>query len=171
MFLARQLYPENSTILYKAYLNATQRPYGYLILDLSQDSNDLLRFRTNIFPTNPPPPIIYALRVLKTAEPRLRKVIVSNCKKDLVNILSECVLNVLNGNIKLTGFSKRKLRKHNAALRKVADKRVPLSSKKKFIVQRGGFLLPLLSAVLPTIASLIFKPSYKDKGKKKQNVT
>jgi len=105
----------------------------------------------------------HALHVLKTAEPRLRKAIVSNCKKDLVNTISECVLNVLNGNIKLTGCSKRKLRKHKAALRKVADKRVPLSSKKKFIVQSGGFLLPLLSAVLPTIASLIFKPSYKDK--------
>ena len=60
MFLARQVYPENSTSLYKSYLNATRRPYGYIILDLSQDSNDNLRFRTNIFPTDPPPPIIYA---------------------------------------------------------------------------------------------------------------
>jgi len=60
MFLARQVYPENSTSLYKEYLNATQRPYGYLILDLSQESNDNLRFRTNIFPTDPPTPIIYA---------------------------------------------------------------------------------------------------------------
>jgi len=43
---------------------------------------------------------------------------------------------------------------------------VPLSSKKKLIVQRGGFLLPLLSAVLPAIASLIFS-----QGKKNNNVT
>jgi len=99
----------------------------------------------------------HALHVLKTAEPRLRKAIVSNCKKDLVNSISECVLNVKNGNIKLTCCSKRKLRKHNVALRKVADKRVSISSKKKFIVQRGLFLLPPLSAVLPTIASLIFR--------------
>ena len=104
-----------------------------------------------------------ALHVLKTAEPRQRKAIVSNCKKDLVKSIRECVLNVLNGNIKLTGCSKRKLRKHEPALLKVADKRVPFSSKKKFIVQRGGFLLPLLIAVLPTIASLNFKPPYKDK--------
>jgi len=79
----------------------------------------------------------HALHVLKTAEPRLRKAIVSNCKKDLVNSIKECVFNALNGNIKLTGCSKRKLRKHKAALRKVADKGVPHSSKKKFIVQRG----------------------------------
>ena len=45
-----------------------------------------------------------------------------------------------------------------SAFRKVADRHVPLSAKKRFIVQRGGFLLPLLNAKLPTIASLILKP-------------
>ena len=49
MHLARQVYPEHSSSLYKAYLDATERPHGYLILDLSQDTNDLLRFRTNVF--------------------------------------------------------------------------------------------------------------------------
>jgi len=79
--------------------------------------------------------------------------------------MSECVLNLLNGNIKLTGCSKRNLRKHKVALRKVAEKRVPLCRKKKFIIQGGGFLFPLLSAILPKIASLIFRPSYKNKWK------
>ena len=60
MFLARQVYPKNSISLYKAYLNATGRPYGYLVLDLSQDTNDHLRFRTNKFPSDPKPPIIYS---------------------------------------------------------------------------------------------------------------
>jgi hypothetical protein len=67
------------------------------------------------------------------------------------------VLNVLNCNVKLSGCVTRKLRKHKAGLRKVADKRDPISGKKKLIVQRGGFLLPLLSAVLPALATLIFK--------------
>ena len=75
-----------------------------------------------------------ALHVLKTAEPRVRKAIVSNCKKDLVNSISECVLKVLNSNIKLRDCSKRKLRKHKAALRKVTYLRLPLSSKKKFVI-------------------------------------
>jgi len=54
-------------------------------------------------------------------------------------------LNVLNGNVRLSGCSTRKLRKYKALLRKVADKR----------------LLRLLSAVLPVIASLIFSPGKK----------
>jgi len=99
----------------------------------------------------------HALHVLKDAKSNLRKAILSNCDRELVNSICECVLNVLNGNVKLSGCVTRKLRKHKAVLRKVADKRVPISGKKKLIVQRGGFLLPLLSAVLPALATLIFK--------------
>ena len=58
-YLARQVFPEDSDSLYKAYLEATQRPHGYLILDFAQDTDDRLRFRTNVFPTEYPP-VIYA---------------------------------------------------------------------------------------------------------------
>ena len=97
----------------------------------------------------------HTLQVLKTADPKLRKAIISKCNKELVNCISECFLNVLNGNIQLPGCVTRMLQKHKAALRKVSDRRVPLSKKKKLIVQRAGFLLPLL--ILPTLASLIFR--------------
>jgi len=73
MFMARQVYPENSTSPYKAYLNATERPYGYIILDLSQDTNDNLRFRTNVFPTDPSPPIIYAPKEDQASEIKLSR--------------------------------------------------------------------------------------------------
>jgi len=36
MYLAGQVYPLNSLGLYNAYLNATQEPYGYLLLDLTE---------------------------------------------------------------------------------------------------------------------------------------
>jgi len=58
-FLARQVYPENSDSLYRAYLDATSRPHGYLILDFAQDTDDRVRFRTNVFPDECPP-VIYA---------------------------------------------------------------------------------------------------------------
>jgi len=99
----------------------------------------------------------HTLQVLETADPKLRKSIISNCNKEFVNCISECFFNVLNGNIELPGSVTRKLLKHKAAFRKASDWRVPLSKKKKLIAQRGGFLLPLLSAVLATLASLIFR--------------
>lgn len=48
--LARQVCPENPKFLQEAYWDATSQPYGYLLLDLKQDTPDNCRFRTNIFP-------------------------------------------------------------------------------------------------------------------------
>jgi hypothetical protein len=53
--LARQVLPHDSKGLSDAYLNATEEPHGYLVLDLSQDTNDRLRFRTCIFLEEEPP--------------------------------------------------------------------------------------------------------------------
>ena len=59
MYLAKQMYPEDSLGLYNANLDATQRTHGYLLLDLTQDTDDGLRFRTNIFPEEYPP-VVYS---------------------------------------------------------------------------------------------------------------
>lgn len=48
-FLARQIYPEDSKELLRVYNEVTVKPHGYLLIDLSQEINDLLRFRTDIF--------------------------------------------------------------------------------------------------------------------------
>jgi len=63
--LARQLLSENSNGMFLAYLNATEAPHGYLLFDLSQDTDDSLRFRTWIFPDEAPP-VIYVDIVNKT---------------------------------------------------------------------------------------------------------
>jgi hypothetical protein len=53
-YLARQVYPEHTDSLYRAYLDATRKAHAYLLLDLAQDTDDRLRFRTNIFPLEHP---------------------------------------------------------------------------------------------------------------------
>ena len=60
IYLGNQMYPEINIGLYNAYLDATKEPLGYIILDLSQDTNDGLRFRTNIFPTDKYPLNVYS---------------------------------------------------------------------------------------------------------------
>ena len=60
MYLADQRYPEDSLGLYNAYQNATHEPYGYLFLDLTQNTNDGLRFRTHIFPDDTTPLTFYS---------------------------------------------------------------------------------------------------------------
>jgi len=59
LYLARQACPEDSHSLLDAYLDATRQPQGYLILDFAQDTDDTLRFRTNVFPDEGIP-IVYA---------------------------------------------------------------------------------------------------------------
>ena len=68
--LARQVLPEDSQGLFEAYLDATRRPHGYLLLDLAQDTDDRLRFRTNIFPSEHPP-VVYARIGVETNKVKL----------------------------------------------------------------------------------------------------
>jgi len=97
------------------------------------------------------------LQVLNTAKPQLRRAIIKNCSGELVKTISECVLNMLLVNLQLTACQKKRLQKFKSPLRALADKRVSISSKKRLLNQRGGVLVPLLSAILLTIASLIFR--------------
>jgi len=70
-----------------------------------------------------------ALKLLRSAQTKLRKAIILNGNRELLNSIRECVLNVVNGNLKVSDCAKRKLRKHKSVLRKVADKRVSHSTK------------------------------------------
>lgn len=57
--LARQMSPENSRFICEAYKDATDEPYGYLLLDLHQTTPEEYRVRTNIFSTDSPRNIVY----------------------------------------------------------------------------------------------------------------
>ena len=59
-FLARQLCPANPKFIQQAYIDATSRPFGYLFLDLKQETPDEYRYRANIFGEGDPPfPVVY----------------------------------------------------------------------------------------------------------------
>jgi hypothetical protein len=48
--LARQMAPHKWRYILDAYIDATSKPHGYLLLDLTQQTTDDRRVRTNIFP-------------------------------------------------------------------------------------------------------------------------
>jgi len=50
MYLDGQVYPEDSLVIYNAYLDASKEAHGYLLLDLTQNKIAGLRFRSYIFP-------------------------------------------------------------------------------------------------------------------------
>jgi hypothetical protein len=148
-YLARQVYPEDSNRLYESYLDATRNPHGYLLLDLAQDTDERLRFRTLIFPSEVT--VVYApvgyeknrsnyhlLQALKAASPRLRKAILVNSNRDLVLGIAELAINVLNGNCKISKSGVDRLRKHKTVLRRLFDIGVALHKKKLICNEEGS---------------------------------
>lgn len=51
--LSRQMYPSTPNLLVEAYKDATQVPYGYLFVDLKQETPEQLRLRTKVFDKEP----------------------------------------------------------------------------------------------------------------------
>jgi hypothetical protein len=51
--LARQMYPSNSKKFMIKYIEATKRPYGYLFIDLKQNTPEENRLKTDIFENIP----------------------------------------------------------------------------------------------------------------------
>lgn len=47
--LARQIYPEKTQDLMIIYKECTDTPHGYLLIDLTQNQHEFLRFRSDIF--------------------------------------------------------------------------------------------------------------------------
>ena len=60
-YLGRQMFPNKngSKFLAEAFGDATSKPYGYLFVDLKADTDERLRIRTNIFPDDPKPHLVY----------------------------------------------------------------------------------------------------------------
>jgi hypothetical protein len=48
--LARQMFPGKSDYMMAVYQDATSVPHGYLLIDLTQNMQDVNRLRTEIFP-------------------------------------------------------------------------------------------------------------------------
>ena len=101
----------------------------------------------------------YALQ----AKPKERKQLIRNASKVELNSVCEVCKNILAGRIPLKGGKQqhRRLCRFKHIIRKLANKRVKLETKRK-ILQEGGALLPLLAPlVFPLISSLISKVSGK----------
>jgi len=48
--LAKQMYPGHVKFMQEAFKDATEKPYGYLLVDLKPNTPESLRLRTDIFP-------------------------------------------------------------------------------------------------------------------------
>ena len=94
------------------------------------------------------------LKVLCGAKPALIKAVLKGASPDLINTLSECSLNILKGNVRLTSAQKKQLCRYKQSLRALSKKGTLLKRRKQ-ILQKGGFLGALLKPVLSVLGGLL----------------
>ena len=92
------------------------------------------------------------LKVLVDATPKLKKAIIKHAPTDLVTAISEIVLNLIKGVIKLTAHQKKRLSRYKKELLALAKKKVSLGKKRKILVQKGGGVVSIL---VPLALSLL----------------
>lgn len=90
----------------------------------------------------------HLLYVLKNAKTKLRQNILRVSEPDLIKALCDCSTNVLHGNVQIGSAVKKKLKKYKKELRAMSCPKRKLTSKRKLLIQRGGFLPALLGALL-----------------------
>lgn len=94
------------------------------------------------------------LKTLTRSSPKIRKVILQECSPDLIQAICEICMNLLKGNIPITQCQHNKLKRYKEKIRQMACRKAGVRQKKKLLNQKGGFLLPLLTTVLPMVADL-----------------
>ena len=94
------------------------------------------------------------LRLLCHSKPSVIKAVMKGASPDLLDSLSECSLNILKGNVRLTSAQKKRLTRHKQGLRALAKKGTGLKRRKQ-LLQKGGFLPALLSPVLGILGGLL----------------
>lgn len=90
----------------------------------------------------------HILYTLKSCKPGLRKEILKKASPEIIKTICEISHNTLKGNSKLSPKGKKILEKYKNKLRSLISPKKSLKSKKKLIIQSGGFLPALLGVVL-----------------------
>ena len=98
------------------------------------------------------------LELLLEATPHQRKLLIEMANGDFLSLISDCCLNVLNGNVPLEPTRKKRLRKYAPTMRQLiskGDRNKSLKQKRKLMLQHGGFLPALLAPIVGLAGGII----------------
>ena len=82
---------------------------------------------------------IQVLKLLQKSKPVARKAILRTADKELLLTICEWIDNILKGNVKLRPEQYRKLKRYAVILRKLQNRNLGFGSRKKLLIQNGGF--------------------------------
>jgi len=93
------------------------------------------------------------LKAIKSARASKRRKLIQDADSGLIQAIGESARNCLKGNVPLNRGQFRCLKKHKHSLRRLANKRTPLKTRKR-IIQKGGFLGSFLGPIIKAIGSI-----------------
>lgn len=93
------------------------------------------------------------LQLLTKSNKKIQKSMIKNASKEQIKSICEIVLNLLSGNIKLDQEDLSKLYKKRNSLRELIKKQS--IKKKKYLIQKGGFIQFLIPALISGLATVI----------------
>lgn len=96
---------------------------------------------------------IHFLKLICNCDKKLKKHLIIGASKKQIHALCEIVLNLLNGNIKLSEKDFEKLSRKRKQLRELIKK--SSLKKKKYLVQKGGFIQFLIPAIISGLATIV----------------
>jgi len=91
--------------------------------------------------------------LLNLADKKQRKKLIKCSNKDQIFCICEIVLNLLKGNIPVKKSDFEKLEKEKHTFRKLIKK--SSLKKKRYLIQKGGFLEVLIPTVITTLVNLL----------------
>lgn len=96
------------------------------------------------------------LRLLVNSSKPKRKLLLQGATNEQYKGLFELCLNLLRGQLPLSGADKKNFHRQRYLIRDLANRRISIKRKKKLINQRGGALVASLATfALPLVAQLI----------------
>ena len=93
------------------------------------------------------------LKLLVNSNSKLKKAVINYATSDVVKAISEIVLNMLKGVIRLTSRQKQRLSRYKKEFRSLGKKSVSVIKKRKLLNQKGGGAA--LAAILPIALALL----------------
>ncbi len=95
------------------------------------------------------------LILLSHCNKKLRTSVIGGCSKVNIYSIIECILNVVNGNIKIKNEEYKFLKPFNRTFKKLKNEKIDIRKKRKIKIKQGGFLQFLIPAIVSGIASII----------------
>lgn len=93
------------------------------------------------------------LNLLCNSKRKIQRILIKNASKEQIYSICEIILNILNQNLKIDDKVLKNLSKKKNTLRQLIKK--GSLKKKKYLIQKGGFLQFLIPAIITGLASIV----------------